>query len=211
MTVSPGNGIRMFPCGDDGSYCCGRDNTNATSCCNDPEAFFVTLPNPTTIGQIVSTAFVPESTTTLPSTSGSSTSTTSTASGFGASTTSNAPLPTDTNTSNGGGGGSNVGAIAGGAVGGLAVLGVLIFAAWWLYIRKRKETNKRAELYEKSVQGEPGELDSGQRMFPQEMHSESQQELDSGQRVFPQEMDSESQRRKQIAPYELPATREDKG
>ncbi|KIV96986.1 hypothetical protein PV10_00796 [Exophiala mesophila] len=210
MTVNPGNGIQLFPCGNEDAYCCGRDNLNDTSCCNDPEAFFVTLPNPTTIGQIVSTAFVPESTTFSPSTSSSSPSTTSIASGSGASATRNASMPTDTNISNGGDG-SNVGAIAGGSVGGLAVLGGLIFAAWWLYIRKRKETHKRAELYGNSMQSGPGELDSGQRMFPQEMYSDSQQELDSGQRMFPQEMDSESQRRKQIAPYELPATREEKG
>lgn len=90
-------------------------------------------------------------------------------------------------------------------MGGLAVLGILIFAAWWLFVRKRKRTRQ---------ENDPGAQD-GKQVYPGGPHGDYQKamqneygELDSGQRMIPQEMDSEVQPRQQNAPYELSATYE---
>lgn len=71
------------------------------------------------------------STTTTTSTSSTPTSTSSTS-------TSTTPTPTPTPTSGGGGSSTPVGAIVGGTVGGLAVVGIIAVAAIFMFLRRRK-------------------------------------------------------------------------
>lgn len=61
-----------------------------------------------------------------------------------------APTPTPVSSSSGG---SNVGAIAGGVVGGLAFIAILTLLAWWFVIRKRRQEQTEA-LDHVSVQPE---------------------------------------------------------
>ena len=65
-------------------------------------------------------------------------------------TETDSPGPTETGGSGGGGGGTNVGAIAGGAVGGVAALGLVGLAAFLLIRQKRK--NKASHNASPSVQ-----------------------------------------------------------
>ncbi|CRG88406.1 hypothetical protein PISL3812_05436 [Talaromyces islandicus] len=49
------------------------------------------------------------------------------------------PTPSQGSGSGGGGGGSNAGAIAGGVIGGLALIGGITFLVWWFVVRKRRQ------------------------------------------------------------------------
>ncbi|KAF2155095.1 hypothetical protein K461DRAFT_107684 [Myriangium duriaei CBS 260.36] len=56
--------------------------------------------------------------------------------------------------------GPNVGAIAGGVVGGIAFIAIITFAAWWFWIRPKRELEEYDEEWEEEANEHPSELKS---------------------------------------------------
>lgn len=75
---------------------------------------------------------------------GTSTTSTLSASTPGSSTVNNIPAETSTNSSHSSSGGTPVGPIVGGVIGGLAVLGLSVFAIVWLWLRNRRQKSHAA-------------------------------------------------------------------
>jgi hypothetical protein len=89
---------------------------------------------------------------------------------------------TSTNVSNTGGGGSNrnIGAIAGGVVGGLAVIGMVVITLYWIRRRHPKQNVAEDHLEE------PKTNDAGDAYF----HAIPVAELDSGREHATPELDA---------------------
>ncbi|PYH91036.1 hypothetical protein BO71DRAFT_61151 [Aspergillus ellipticus CBS 707.79] len=62
-----------------------------------------------------------------------------------------------------GGGGTNVGAIAGGVVGGVAFVAIVTFLVWWFFIRKKRQEEQAAASQAASVREKSSTSNDGQQ------------------------------------------------
>lgn len=132
--------VTVTPC-DDGSYCCGN-GTLAENCCNDKKGVFVidgitTDVNPSSTSKSASsTSSASTSSSASPSTSASPTSPSNFSPALASSPTNTVSTSNSTKSSSS----NHTGAIVGGVIGGIAVVGLLIFAALFLQRRRLQRT-----------------------------------------------------------------------
>ncbi|KAL8945883.1 MAG: hypothetical protein Q9222_007642 [Ikaeria aurantiellina] len=124
----------------DGSYCCGQYNT---TCCDAGDGQWIVNGQATRINPNATTTSSSSASTTSSSTSSTSTTTITAAAGQG-----------NLSASSNSGSGTPTGAIAGGVVGGIAVIAIGIGAIWYLR-RRSKKSNQSSGPEQYSSPGAP--------------------------------------------------------